>query len=372
MQIPLIGEVTPLRAFFLFLFFYSNDSNNLSTWSTFGAGMLLSNLMEMLKTDKIDYKRAGMYAAFTFSVLGYATMYLEQGRMMIFLSLQSLFVPVYQIRVCKVINAEGQPEIDSKRLMGALLLLMVGLYTWDGLSGLTSGTLFLIAMPEVAKRMKPLPSARTILFLLLAIACAAPFGLVVLGAVYYEKEVMQAPEHYRNWVKMTVGARPESVPDYYRIVGVRRTAEPAEIKKVFRELSKLYHPDKTAGHPELQARFVEISDAVRKLTGKGSDREAYFRELENAELQDTITRCVYFCLLFALWFVMTILSYMSRPKDQAGGEGGEEGAPAIEAPPKKPRAPMTRLQWVWVLLSVPIIGGWLWMEQHWGEIVEEI
>ena len=33
-----------MRAFFLFIFFYSNDSNSLGTWSTFGAGMLLSNL----------------------------------------------------------------------------------------------------------------------------------------------------------------------------------------------------------------------------------------------------------------------------------------------------------------------------------------
>lgn len=44
MHLPLLGEVTALRAFFLFLFFYSNDSNSLGTWSTFGAGMLLSNL----------------------------------------------------------------------------------------------------------------------------------------------------------------------------------------------------------------------------------------------------------------------------------------------------------------------------------------
>ena len=43
-MLPLLGEVTMMRAFFLFLFFYSNDSNSLGTWSTFGAGMLLSNL----------------------------------------------------------------------------------------------------------------------------------------------------------------------------------------------------------------------------------------------------------------------------------------------------------------------------------------
>lgn len=80
---------------------------------------------------------------------------------------------------------------------------------------------------------------------------------------------------------------------------------------------------------------------MRKLTGKGSDREAYFRELENAELQDMITRSVYFCLLFALWFVMTLLSYASRPRTAPAG-GNESGASTIEAPPPKPRAPMTK------------------------------
>jgi len=41
-------------------------------------------------------------------------------------------------------------------------------------------------------------------------------------------------------------------PDYYATIGVRRGAEPSEIKKAFRELSKVYHPDKTAGNTELQ------------------------------------------------------------------------------------------------------------------------
>lgn len=260
MHIPILGEVTPMRAFFLFLFFYSNDSNNLSTWSTFGAGMLLSNLMELVKGPKIDWKQAGPQAAFTFFVLGYASMYLEQGRMMMFLSLQSLWVPFYKLKVCKEVDAEGNPGFALKPLMGALVALMVALYAFDGLSGLTSGVLFLIFMPEITQRMPPLPAARTILFLILVIVCCAPIGVVVLGAVYFEKEVMTAPEQYRTWVKMAVGAKPESVPDYYKIVGVRRGAEPGEIKKVFRELSKLYHPDKTAGQPDLQAKFVEISD----------------------------------------------------------------------------------------------------------------
>lgn len=290
--------------------------------------------------------------------------------MMIFLSLQSLFVPFYKIKVCRQIDEAGNGEILLKPLMGALTLLMCALYGFDGLSGLTSGVLFLIYMPEITQRLPPFPAARTILFMLLVIVCCAPVGVVVIGAVYFEKEVMTAPEQYRTWVKMAVGARPESVPDYYKIVGVSRKAEPGEIKKVFRELSKIYHPDKTDGHPELQAKFVQISDAVRKLTGKGSDREAYFRELENAELQDMITRCIYFCLLFALWFVMTALQWAGQRKPEA--EGGEEGAMAAQAaankPPPKPRAPMTRMQWAWILLSIPVFYGWFEIENLWADL----
>mmetsp|Transcript_7274 Transcript_7274/g.18100 ORF Transcript_7274/g.18100 Transcript_7274/m.18100 type:complete len:374 (+) Transcript_7274:77-1198(+) len=372
MHIPLIGEVTPMRAFFLFLFFYSNDSNSLATWSTFGAGMLLSNLMEKVKEEKPNVWTVLPSAAITFGVLGYATLYLDQGRMMAFLSLQSLFVPVFKLKVCRKTTEEGRQEFATKPLMIALVALVVTLYAFDGLSGLTSGVLFLIFMPEIAQRMPSFPAPRTILFLLAVILLCSPFGLLVVGAVYYEKEIMLAPPEYRGYVKTIVGARPESVPDYYKIIGVRRGAEPAEIKKVFREASKLYHPDKTAGHPELQARFVEISDAVRKLTGKGSDREAYFRELENAELQDMITRCVYFCLLFALWFVMTMLSWAGRPSQapsnaEGGGEQGQLEAP----PPPKPRTPMTRWQWYWLFFSIPIFMFYFWMESTWAEVSEE-
>lgn len=142
MNIPLFGEVTPLRAFFLFLFFYSNDSNNLSTWSTFGAGMLLQNLLEVAKPKNVDYKQLAMSGAVTFAVLGYASIYLEQMRMMLFLSLQSLFVPLYKHKLC-LIEEEASPGImvpkgyEFKRLYPALISLVVGLYLWDGLSGLT-------------------------------------------------------------------------------------------------------------------------------------------------------------------------------------------------------------------------------------------
>jgi DnaJ-domain-containing protein 1 len=80
----------------------------------------------------------------------------------------------------------------------------------------------------------------------------APIGALVTGAMYFEKEMMEMPEEYKSLAKQVLGARPESVPDYYSIIGVRRGADTGEIKKAFRELSKVYHPDKTAGNTELQ------------------------------------------------------------------------------------------------------------------------
>jgi len=384
MNIPLFGEVTPLRAFFLFLFFYSNDSNNLSTWSTFGAGMLLQNLLEVAKQKTIDYKQLALSGAVTFAVLGYASVYLEQIRMMFFLALQSLFVPLYKQRVC-LVEEETSPGVkigrfDMKMLSPALVSLIIGLYLWDGLSGLTSGTLFLIVMPEFFARLPPLPAAKTLLAVLLVVTISAPFGLIVVGAVYYEKEVMELPVEYRDYTKMALGARPESVPDYYKVIGVRRGAEPAEIKKVFRELSKKYHPDKTEGNMELQEQFVKITDAVRKLTGKGADREAHAKELENAELQDMITRAVYYCALFALWLVMYMIAQLGARGRQASlkpdgtpmtPEEQEEAAAAAAAVPVKPSKPLTRGQWFYLLLSGPVIMGWLWIESTWAELPTE-
>ena len=298
MHIPLLGEMTPMRAFFLFLFFYSNDSSSLGTWSTFGAGMLLSDLAEKCKPDKPNMSSVAVSAAVTFGVLGYASLYLEQMRMMIFLSLQSLWVPTYKHRYCRVLVAptEEQPtedglpkmEYSSQRVLSALGGLMVFLYLWDGLSGLTSGTLFLIVLPEVVARLPPFPNWKTVLFFLTLIVVSAPIAAIVIGATNFEKEMMELPESYKQAAKSMLGARPESVPDYYAVIGVRRGADTSDIKRTFRKLSKIYHPDKTAGNPELQEKFVKIGEAMRKLTGKQSDKAAHTKELENAELQDMV------------------------------------------------------------------------------------
>ena len=53
-----------------------------------------------------------------------------------------------------------------------------------------------------------------------------------------------------------------SAPDYYKTLGVPRTASQDEIKKAFRKLARTHHPD--AGGDE--AKFKEINEAYEVLS----------------------------------------------------------------------------------------------------------
>jgi len=260
-------------------------------------------------------------------------------------------------------------EFSAKRVLPTCAALMLFLYLWDGLSGLTSGTLFLIVLPEFTHRLPKFPAVKTIVFYLAILVVVLPIGALVTGAMYFEKEMMELPDEYKSLAKRVLGARPESVPDYYAIIGVRRGADPGEIKKKFRDLSKVYHPDKTAGNPELQERFVKISEAARKLTGKANDRTAYYKELETAELTDMVTRSVYFVMLFGLWAVMTVLSLAGK-KQQEGEATNEDGTPKAMAPPAppKPKVPMSGAQKSWLILAIPVYLLWAFCETHWAGI----
>lgn len=48
--------------------------------------------------------------------------------------------------------------------------------------------------------------------------------------------------------------------DPYEILGIRRNASPAEIKKAYKELAKLWHPDKNKG-TDAERNFIEINRA---------------------------------------------------------------------------------------------------------------
>lgn len=62
--------------------------------------------------------------------------------------------------------------------------------------------------------------------------------------------------------------------DYYKILGIGKTASQDEIKKAYRKLAKINHPDKNPDNKAAEARFKEISEAYEVLSDK-ENRQKY-------------------------------------------------------------------------------------------------
>ncbi|MCD6262092.1 MAG: J domain-containing protein [Deltaproteobacteria bacterium] len=56
-----------------------------------------------------------------------------------------------------------------------------------------------------------------------------------------------------------------SEKDYYKILGVSKSATPEEIKKAYRKLALKYHPDRNKGDASAEEKFKEISEAYAVL-----------------------------------------------------------------------------------------------------------
>src|SRR3954451_11000723 len=64
--------------------------------------------------------------------------------------------------------------------------------------------------------------------------------------------------------------------DFYSTLGVERTAADDEIKKAYRKLAMVYHPDRNGGSKEAEEKFKEITEAYDVLRD-ANKRAAYDR-----------------------------------------------------------------------------------------------
>ena len=62
--------------------------------------------------------------------------------------------------------------------------------------------------------------------------------------------------------------------DFYKILGVDKSADDKEIRKAYRKLARKWHPDQNAGDTKAEAKFKEIGEAFAVLSDK-DQRERY-------------------------------------------------------------------------------------------------
>jgi len=51
--------------------------------------------------------------------------------------------------------------------------------------------------------------------------------------------------------------------NYYKVLGVERSASERDIKKAFHKLALKYHPDKNKDDPSAEKKFMEISKGIQ-------------------------------------------------------------------------------------------------------------
>ena len=54
--------------------------------------------------------------------------------------------------------------------------------------------------------------------------------------------------------------------DYYKTLGLDKTAKEADIKSAYRRLARKYHPDVNPGKPEAEEKFKEVNEAYQVLS----------------------------------------------------------------------------------------------------------
>ena len=73
--------------------------------------------------------------------------------------------------------------------------------------------------------------------------------------------------------------------DYYKILGINKTATPKDIKNAYRKLARKYHPDLNLNDKDAKKNFQEINEANEVLSDPEKRRkyDQYGKDCQHAE-----------------------------------------------------------------------------------------
>ena len=75
--------------------------------------------------------------------------------------------------------------------------------------------------------------------------------------------------------------------DYYKVLGIAKSATESEIKSSYRKLARKYHPDLNPNNKEAEKKFKEINEA-NEVPVSYTHLDVYKRQVRSCE----VAKCV--------------------------------------------------------------------------------
>lgn len=128
----------------------------------------------------------------------------------------------------------------------------------------------------------------------------------------------------------------------FTVLGLPQSATRAQIKKRWRELSLLYHPDKVGDTAKNREYFLKLKAAVEFVTESDKQHSSLDPDVLRQRLVDLIQKCFRLMPVVAMWVAISVVTVVAgyfrkpqKPDDNEGeGVGGSEG-PAENLEEKK-------------------------------------